>query len=165
MSHLYISQVQTPIVVGSGATVWLDLLWNERGISSINFSSQKNPQAVNILPKKWHDLFERYWNRSSEDVAHNELINLPIDLVGTIYQQRVWDELQKIPLGKTVSYGLISEKLKSSPRAVATACKANPVVLAVPCHRVVSKSGVGGFMGAVEGDEIDIKKWLIKHEQ
>ena len=92
------------------------------------------------------------------------LAALPLDLAGTNYQRRVWLALQQIPLGQTASYGAISDQLKSAPRAVAAACRANPVVLAVPCHRVVSKSGLGGFMGSMEGEPVDIKRWLINHE-
>jgi len=59
---------------------------------------------------------------------------------GTLYQKKVWQELQKIPYGKSVYYSSIAEKIQSSPRAVGNACGANKCLLIVPCHRVVSKN-------------------------
>ena len=165
MSRFQVSQINTPIVVSSGTPVWLELIWSDKRIFSINFTLQKRVPTADVLPKQWLEPFELYWVRPLDKVTQKAWSILPIDFDGTLYQQRVWAELQHIPAGKTVPYGLISDTLKSSPRAVAAACKANPVVLAVPCHRVVSKSGIGGFMGMIKGDAIDIKKWLINHEQ
>jgi len=70
-------------------------------------------------------------------------INLPLDIRGTAFQQKVWKALRKIPAGKTVSYTDIAEKIGSpqSVRAVAGACAANKIAIAVPCHRVVRTDG------------------------
>ncbi|NOR51645.1 MAG: methylated-DNA--[protein]-cysteine S-methyltransferase [Gammaproteobacteria bacterium] len=138
--------------------------WSEQAISSINFTTKQNPLAGDTLPKKWLETFNLYWDRPLDRTTQSALAALPLDLAGTNYQRRVWSALQQIPLGETASYGAISDQLTSAPQAVAAACRANPVVLAVPCHRVISKSGIGGFMGATEGDPVDIKRWLINHE-
>jgi len=90
--------------------------------------------------------------------------NLPVMLNGTAFQQKVWTAMQKIPSGQTRTYGDISEQLQSSPRAVGNACRANPVPLVVPCHRVIGKSGIGGFGGKTSGRNIDCKSWLLRHE-
>ncbi len=68
---------------------------------------------------------------------------LPLDLAATEFQQRVWDALRRIPYGETRSYTQIAEALGAprAVRAVARACAANPVALAIPCHRVVQKGG------------------------
>ncbi len=70
-------------------------------------------------------------------------LRLPLDLRGTAFQQRVWQALQQIPLGETVSYAEVARGIGApkSARAVATACAANPVAVAVPCHRVVRGDG------------------------
>lgn len=83
---------------------------------------------------------------------------------GTPFQQRVWQELIRIPPGETRSYGELAEKLRSSARAVAGACRRNPISLLVPCHRVVAKNGLGGFMGKTDGPALAIKQWLLQHE-
>ncbi|HZZ10953.1 MAG TPA: bifunctional DNA-binding transcriptional regulator/O6-methylguanine-DNA methyltransferase Ada [Paraburkholderia sp.] len=68
---------------------------------------------------------------------------LPLDIAATAFRQRVWDALRRIPYGETRSYAEIAEAVGAprAVRAVATACATNPVALAIPCHRVVQKSG------------------------
>lgn len=66
---------------------------------------------------------------------------LPLDLQGSAFQQRVWQALQRIPPGETRNYGQLAAELGSHPRAVASACARNPVGLLVPCHRVIGASG------------------------
>ena len=66
---------------------------------------------------------------------------LPLDIRGTAFQQRVWQALQQIPSGQTRSYGELAQTLASHPRAVARACASNPLGLLVPCHRVVGTDG------------------------
>jgi methylated-DNA-[protein]-cysteine S-methyltransferase len=83
---------------------------------------------------------------------------------GTRFQKSVWKELCKIPLGETRTYGEIAKKLNSSARAVGNACRKNPIAIIVPCHRVVSATGIGGYAGKTEGKQLNIKRWLLKHE-
>jgi len=90
---------------------------------------------------------------------------IPLKLTGTNFQLRVWRALQRIPSGETRSYGQLARTLKTSPRAVGNACRANPIVLVVPCHRVVATNGMGGFMGKRSGTPLDMKNWLLEHEQ
>lgn len=93
------------------------------------------------------------------------VINIPefyIDLSsGTEFQRKVWEEMIKIPAGKVATYSEIAERIgkPTAYRAVANACGANPVVVLVPCHRVVAKSGLGGFSAGIE-----IKKELLRRE-
>lgn len=88
----------------------------------------------------------------------------PVLLQGTEFQLRVWHALQKIPVGDVQTYGQLAAQLNSSARAVGNACRHNPVPIIVPCHRVVSASGIGGFAGSVDGAEIRTKRWLLRHE-
>jgi len=80
---------------------------------------------------------------------------------GTEFQQAVWEELQKIPRGKTKSYGEIAAAIgrPKAVRAVGSACGANPIPLWIPCHRVVAKNGLGGF-----GSGLPWKKLLLRLE-
>jgi AraC family transcriptional regulator of adaptative response/methylated-DNA-[protein]-cysteine methyltransferase len=75
--------------------------------------------------------------------APGQGLNLPLDIRGTVFQQRVWRALQEIPAGETVSYTEIAKKIGSpkSVRAVAGACAANNIAVAIPCHRVVRHDG------------------------
>jgi AraC family transcriptional regulator of adaptative response/methylated-DNA-[protein]-cysteine methyltransferase len=70
-------------------------------------------------------------------------LNLPLDVRGTAFQQRVWQALREIPAGATVSYTQIAERIgaPSAVRAVARACGANRIAVAIPCHRVVRRDG------------------------
>jgi AraC family transcriptional regulator, regulatory protein of adaptative response / methylated-DNA-[protein]-cysteine methyltransferase len=71
------------------------------------------------------------------------LLDLPLDVQGTIFQRRVWQMLQAIPAGQTASYGEIAARLgqPNAYRAVAHACASNPVAVAIPCHRAVRANG------------------------
>jgi AraC family transcriptional regulator of adaptative response/methylated-DNA-[protein]-cysteine methyltransferase len=81
---------------------------------------------------------------------------VPVDIRGTAFQMKVWKELQRIPRGKTRSYGEIARRIgrPTASRAVARACATNPVCILVPCHRVVSGgTGLGGYHWGVERKE------------
>jgi len=90
--------------------------------------------------------------------------DLPLAPSGTPFQQRVWSTLREIPPGERRTYGELARELGTSPRAVGGACRANPVPLLIPCHRVVAANGDGGFAGHTEGRWLEIKRWLLDHE-
>jgi methylated-DNA-[protein]-cysteine S-methyltransferase len=90
---------------------------------------------------------------------------LPLKLNGSVHQRGVWQLMCAIPRGQTRQYGEIAKEFASSPRAVGQACGANPIPIVISCHRVVSKAGLGGFAQQRGGYELDIKRWLLKHEQ
>lgn len=80
-------------------------------------------------------------------------LNLPLDLRGTAFQERVWQALREIPLGSTASYAQIAERIGAPKafRAVAQACGANRLAVAIPCHRVVRSDGdLSGYRWGVE---------------
>lgn len=80
-------------------------------------------------------------------------IGLPLDLQGTVFQERVWRALQTIEPGQTLSYAQLAERIgmTSAVRAVARACAANTLAVAIPCHRVVrSDGGLSGYRWGVE---------------
>jgi len=90
---------------------------------------------------------------------------IPLGLKGSAFQLRVWHALRLIPVGETISYSELAARLGSSARAVGNACRANQLPVIVPCHRVVAKSGLGGFMGQRQGNELSIKRCLLQHER
>lgn len=96
--------------------------------------------------------------------AHHQF-NLPMRLDGTPFQLKVWQALRDIPPGDPLTYGQLAKKLDTAPRAVGGACGANPIPVIVPCHRVVSAGGLGGFMGTRYLGPLNIKSWLLAHER
>jgi methylated-DNA-[protein]-cysteine S-methyltransferase len=96
--------------------------------------------------------------------AHHQF-NLPIRLDGTAFQLKVWQALRDITPGDPLTYGQLAKKLATAPRAVGGACGANPIPVIVPCHRVVSAGGLGGFMGTRYLGPLNIKSWLLAHER
>lgn len=91
-------------------------------------------------------------------------IDLPMAIHGTEFQRRVWSEISGIPPGTTRSYGELADRLKGTARAVGQACGDNRLPLAIPCHRVVAASGIGGFAHHRGGVFERIKRWLLVHE-
>ena len=89
---------------------------------------------------------------------------LPLMARGTAFQRRVWAEISAIPTGQTRRYGELAARLGSAARAVGQACGANPYPLVVPCHRVTSAAGLGGFANARDGWLLEVKRWLLRHE-
>lgn len=80
-------------------------------------------------------------------------LDLPLDVQGTVFQQRVWQALRDIPVGQTVSYTELAQRLgkPSAARAVASACANNHIAVAIPCHRVVRSNGdLAGFRWGLE---------------
>jgi len=143
---------------------------SERGICSILLGDDPHELAC--------DLQDRFPNANiiGDDESFAELVaqvvgfveapaiglDLPLDVRGTAFQQRVWQALREIPPGTTVSYTEVANKIGSpqSVRAVATACAANAIAIAIPCHRVVRSDGsISGYRWGVER-----KRELLKRE-
>jgi len=81
------------------------------------------------------------------------LAKIPLDIRGTVFQRKVWQQLRRIPAGETRSYGEIARAIGAprAVRAVGSACGANPVALVVPCHRAVRSDGsLGGYAWGLE---------------
>jgi AraC family transcriptional regulator, regulatory protein of adaptative response / methylated-DNA-[protein]-cysteine methyltransferase len=83
----------------------------------------------------------------------DQALDLPLDIRGTDFQMRVWDALQNVPAGTTVSYTFLAEQIgaPTAVRAVAQACAANPLAVAIPCHRAVRADGdLAGYRWGTE---------------
>ncbi len=90
--------------------------------------------------------------------------DLPLKAEGTPHQRKVWQAMCAIPRGQVRSYGDVARELGSSALAVGQACGANPIPIVIPCHRIVGRSGLGGFANQRDGYLLDIKRWLLAHE-
>lgn len=128
--------------------------------SETQFSLVKpiHPISQQNLPLFEQILFEL--NEYFSDPHHR--FQLKLSPIGTTYQKKVWNSLLVIPAGRALTYGELSYRLDSSPRAVGQACKKNPLTILIPCHRVVGKTGLGGYMGSP--DTMQYKKKLLTHE-
>jgi len=92
--------------------------------------------------------------------------DLPLAVVGSAFQRRVWQTLREIPRGQVRTYGELARHLDSVARAVGQACRSNPFPPLVPCHRVMGASSLGGFAGSDDqnGFTLGVKRWLLAHE-
>ena len=101
--------------------------------------------------------------RAVADALAGRRADVPVDLVGTAFQKRVWDALMRIPPGETRSYAEVAASLEapSASRAVAGACARNRVAIVVPCHRVIRGDGSpGGYRWG-----LDLKRRLLDRER
>lgn len=123
----------------------------EKGICSLTFGDDES-ELADLLNKEFPKARIRQSDAKLKDFVKailanikgtNKTLDLPLDLQATAFQMRVWDALQKIPYGETVSYQEIAEKIgnKKAVRAVAGACAKNRVAIVIPCHRVVRSDG------------------------
>lgn len=93
---------------------------------------------------------------------YDSLANIPVNAGGTDFQHLVWQGLRSIPVGTTLSYGELANKLgkPTAARAVGMANSLNPIAIVVPCHRVIgAKAKLTGYAGGLER-----KQWLLQHE-
>ena len=107
--------------------------------------------------KKAKIAIEKYFGGNTYSLA-----KVPILLSGTDFQLKVWNGIKKIKHGKTKSYSELAKSIKKEKaiRAVGTACGKNPLLLFIPCHRVVAKNNkLGGFSAGIEK-----KSFLLTHE-
>lgn len=130
-----------------------------QGLSGIEFLPlQREVVPATLLARRVVSQLENYF-------ADPEwMFDLPLDLQGSEFQLRVWRRLGEIPAGRPLSYGELATGIGSGARAVGNACRRNPVPLVLPCHRVVAKSGLGGFAGSTRGGFMPIKQALLAHE-
>jgi methylated-DNA-[protein]-cysteine S-methyltransferase len=132
------------------------MLYSQQGV----FSKADWELNDGICPQD-HEIqqqFRQYW-LSADKHIHIKLLKQ-----GSAYRHKVWTEMCKIPCGETMTYSALAKKIGSSARAVGNACRDNPYPVIIPCHRVVSVSGMGGYCGQTEGDLMAIKSKLLAFE-
>ncbi|MDD2721456.1 MAG: methylated-DNA--[protein]-cysteine S-methyltransferase [Gallionella sp.] len=126
-------------------------------VDLLRFRLESKP-AANALAAEAVRQLQRYFDDPDSEFA------LPLKVFATPHQQKVWQAMLEIPRGQTRSYGELAAQLHSSAQAVGGACGANPFPILIPCHRVVAKAGIGGFMKQAGDHTLDIKRWLLRHE-
>lgn len=138
---------------------YIELNFNLQYIQNIQLKPSSPTLNKQIINSPLFEQLEGYFNGSLKSFTVN------YELDGTDFQKRVWQALNEIPYGQTMTYKDVASKVDSHPRAVGMACRTNPLPLIIPCHRVVAQNSLGGFMGATQGSNISIKEWLLQHEQ
>lgn len=134
----------------------ITVICDDEALCRIDFDdiySKDNPNRITMLTvRQLDDYFCR--KRKSFDIS--------VKLNGSEFQMKVWNELMKIPYGEVCTYGDIAERIgnKKASRAVGGANNKNPIPIIIPCHRVVSRDGIGGY-----ADGIDTKLALLKLEK
>ncbi|MCW5516345.1 methylated-DNA--[protein]-cysteine S-methyltransferase [Muriicola sp. Z0-33] len=116
-------------------------------------------KATNIIPEP---LEEAAYQIKEYFEGKRKSFNLSLNPEGTAFQKKVWNALQQIPFGKTLSYLQLSKQLGDvkAIRAVASANGKNPLWIVIPCHRVIGSDGsLTGYAGGLHR-----KKWLLDHE-
>lgn len=137
----------------------LEIKGSDAGISSMNFLDTATASATAAVPESLAECvkqLDEYFN------GKRKTFDLEFDLTGTDFQKKVWNELLKIPYGKTCSYLDLAKKLgnKMSLRAVGSANGKNPVAIIIPCHRVIGSNGkLVGYGGGLWR-----KQWLLDFE-
>ncbi|MBC7362367.1 MAG: methylated-DNA--[protein]-cysteine S-methyltransferase [Candidatus Aminicenantes bacterium] len=145
----------------------IELKGDEKGLQSCSFVKKKK-EAEKSEMKSWlentPESLKEAWQQLDEYFkGQRQSFSVKLNLSGTEFQKKVWQELQKIPFGQTKSYREIAEACghPGAFRAVGGANYRNPVVIIVPCHRVIGADGsLTGF-----GAGLWRKKWLLEHEK
>lgn len=139
----------------------LKITTQENHVTKILFASRTETlkPPTNKFSQEVIKQIKNYFKNSQHEFT------VPIEVNGTPFQNRVWQALQKIPSGKTLTYGELAQKLKTSPRAIGNACRMNPIPIIIPCHRIVGKQTPGGFCGKTSGKPLETKAQLLKHEK
>jgi methylated-DNA-[protein]-cysteine S-methyltransferase len=123
------------------------------------------PASVALLAPQ-DELAERAVRQFGHYLADPDFaFDLPLAEVGSAFQRKVWQAICSIKRGRTLTYGQVAKLVRSAPRAVGQACGSNWFPLVIPCHRVVGSGGLGGFGHHGEGLHLEIKRWLLRHEQ
>lgn len=130
-------------------------LWLPGQNNGISYTAESNnlPNIINDT-KDWLDKYFRKENPDPTAIA--------LYFVGTVFEEKVWKEVMKIPYGKVITYGQIAKTFtgKMSSQAVGQAVGNNPLALIIPCHRVIGANNkIGGYGGGIE-----TKIWLLEHE-
>ena len=142
-----------------------DVLVSDTGVREIFINKKQSlsihSSALRISPddKIVFNVFKQlkeYFNRERKE------FDVSLEIIGTEFQKKVWNELTKIPYGETISYGELANRMgdKNLMRAVAAANGANPIPIIIPCHRVIGADGsLTGYGGG-----LDVKQKLLELE-
>lgn len=160
------SWIDTPLgpmlTVANEERLYLLEFVDRRGLEK-EIQSLRKKTKLPIIPGKPHPAIQIEEELKEYFSGKIQEFKTPLLLIGSPFQKRVWEELQKIPRGETRSYAEIAKAIgkPSAFRAVALANGANPFAIVIPCHRVINSNGeLGGYGGGIKR-----KEWLLKHER
>jgi len=148
-----------PVIYHSSSTIdniHFTVISSTNGIREIIFNLEKdNSKLVNTIQLQPEDpnLFSVYPQLKQYFIGERKHFDLPLEIEGTEFQKRVWNELLKIPYGKTISYKELAIRLGDEKviRASASANGSNPLPIVIPCHRVIGSDGsLIGYGGGLE---------------
>ena len=128
----------------------------------INFKNSNNPLGIHRVKPEDSRLHGVYFQMKEYFKRKRRVFDLPLEVEGTDFQNRVWDQLQKIPYGETINYKELAIRLGDEKviRAAASAIGSNPIPVIIPCHRVIGADGsIIGYGGGIE-----MKKKLLRLE-
>ena len=136
---------------------FLEITGSEKGLRSLYFLDfkVKVPRVPHELKNTVDELHEYF-------IGERKVFTIELDLEGSDFQLKVWNELTRIPYGQTITYHVLAARIgcPSAFRAVGGANAANPVSVIIPCHRVLGADGrLVGYAGGLKR-----KKWLLEHE-
>ena len=132
---------------------------DDLGIQRLEFTDQQQPESTASRSANLQSAVDQIKDYFEGNLEH---FDLPLAPKGTEFQNKVWQELQKIPFGKTISYQELANRLGDPLviRAAASANGKNPIAIIIPCHRVIGSDGsLTGYAGGLHR-----KKWLVEHE-
>ena len=162
MEQLFSNRMEAPF-----GTLYLAA--TPKGICRISFSPDDfdpglfdHVDAVEAGEREYHLLKHLKVELRKYFSGHLQQFTSPLDVRGTVFQNKVWQAMQAIPYGKTETYAQVAATIRVGKgfRAVGTACGANPLPIVIPCHRVVgSHGGFGGYAGG-----LPVKEWLLRRE-
>ena len=162
------AEIEVGYVIRPCSLGLLLIAWTERGVCDVAFGATE-AELSEALEGRFPKASRRrrevpgWVDAIVENVERPRMLEVPLDVAGTAFQQRVWAELRRIPVGETRSYSQIAQALGApdAARAVARACATNEVAMVIPCHRVVrADGGLAGYRwGAAR------KEALLEREQ
>ena len=135
---------------------WISAFEEKGKIVKIKFGKHKNKNISKNL-KNLKIKINNFFNKKNRTIKSNFFIK------GNAIQKKVWQELTKIKIGKTKSYGEIAKKFKLSPRHIGKICGQNKIPLVIPCHRVIRSDGTLGGFSSPGGTKT--KKKMLKRSQ
>ena len=144
----------------------LTVVASDKGVRYITFENDAHPksyQNMSVIDDASHPVVARTVAQLHEYIkGTRRTFDVPLDLVGTEFQVQAWNALAKVPYGTTASYAQQAASIgrPKATRAIGAANGRNPVVVVLPCHRIVGADGsLTGFGGG-----LPVKKWLLDHE-
>ncbi|RNF38232.1 methylated-DNA--[protein]-cysteine S-methyltransferase [Planococcus salinus] len=144
----------------------------DRGLCYVGSPGQSFEEVETILKKRYPNTDFKQNEESLQPYVEElkdclngskHTFSLPSDVKGTPFQQEIWEALKQIPYGQTASYSDIAARIQrpTATRAVGAAIGANPLLITVPCHRVIGKNGaITGYRGGLE-----LKRFLLELEK